>query len=82
MTKENFKRTGVDLRTGERVSKNIIRTMDYIAFRQLGKRDRTIIANAYEDKYGESLDDTKEYEKALIEFRGLTKPGYIFETPN
>ena len=78
ITKRNFERTGKDLRTGEPVSKNLLRTIEYIAFRQLSKRDRTIIADAYEDKYGQPLDETKEYETALKEFRGLTKPGYIF----
>ena len=78
ITKRNFERTGIDLRTGEPVSKNMLRTMEYIAFRQLSKTDRTIIADAYEDKYGQPLDETKEYETALKEFRGLTKPGYIF----
>lgn len=82
LTKENFKNTGIDLRTGQRVSENLLRIMDYISYRQLPKLERESISRKYEDKYGESLDETKEYERAVTEFRPQIKPEMLFRQSN
>jgi len=78
LTKENFKRTGIDLRTGKVITNDQYKLIGYLQYKNLSGNEREFIARRYaEDQElnpeGKSLSETKQYADAVRRYRGISK---------
>lgn len=65
--KDELKSSGIDRRDGSKISDDMLKLVDYLAYRKISKADRKAIEEIYQQQHPENkeLRDTRDYRRAL-----------------